>query len=618
MAFVRKKHKKNQDYFYIVESYRDGSKVRQRTLEYIGTLENLMNYAFRGWEADQQSDKEPITFKAYMHGSCMAMYWMAKLIGIEDILDRCLPPKTVKGMKRSTILLLAMIHRSIDPESKRAFSAWAAETSLPYHLRFDEEDLTSQAFWEAMDGISEEDILHAQHAIAARAMEMTGADLKTFHLDYTNYFTFIDSKNSRCVICRRGHNKQKRDDLRQFSLAMLTSFGLQVPLIWQLYEGNKNDKQEFPDFADLVTEELKRFGIDPAETVITFDGGSNSEENFSNLTFNFICSSSLTENKQLYDIDLDEYETITLDSGHKRLAYRVDDLTFCGVTGTGILTYSKALEEGQVAELKKTLEKTEDLCDVLNENLSNPRSRLFTELKRKEKETAREIKEAVEYNEKLKQEEPKRGKRRKEKEIPVWDEKEALREILASKVYKGNKQLRLFTSAELTGSSGSYKLVWSVDEDQKDAYIRRYYGKKLTCTNMKDWSTEKILDEYSEQECIETNIFKVSKDTDHFSIRPQYHWTDDKIRVHTFICLTAMIIAEMLRLRYEDAGITISKATLLSRLSHIHDGWIFRSEKAVSRTIENLDKEHADLWNIAEKLREECSSQSNTTTETDN
>ena len=79
MAFVRKKRKKNQDYFYIVESYRENGKPRQRILEYIGTLENLMSYALHGWQADQQNEEDPISFKAYMHGSCMAMYGPPKI-----------------------------------------------------------------------------------------------------------------------------------------------------------------------------------------------------------------------------------------------------------------------------------------------------------------------------------------------------------------------------------------------------------------------------------------------------------------------------------------------------------------------------------------------------------
>ena len=609
MAFVRKKKKKNQDYFYIVESYRDGASVKQRILEYIGTLENLMKLAMKGWENNKKDDSvqdDELSFKSYLHGSCMALWWTSQLIGIESILDHAFPAKSVKGMKRSKVLLLAMIHRAIDPESKRAFSSWASQTSLPYYLQFKAEDITSQAFWEAMDGISESDIRRASNMLVERVIKLTGINPKSFHLDYTNYYTFIDSKNGRCIICKRGHNKQKRDDLRQFSLAVLTSYALQVPLVWELYEGNKNDKLEFPDFVKMVTEELKSHGIDPCEAIVSFDGGSNSEENFKDLEFNFICSSSLSENKHLYDIDIAEYQSVQLENDHVRLAYRVNSLEFCGITGTGILTYSKDLEEGQVAELEKSIQKTKELCEELNERLRNPASRLYTELRKKKAETDRAIKEVIEYNEELRKQQKEKGKtKKKEKAIPIWDEHQVLVGILEGKIYRNNKKLKEFTTLELYIENDKYQLRWVIDEKLKGAYIRKYFGKKLTCTNMSNLSTEKILEEYSEQECIETNIFKVSKDNDHFSVRPQYHWTDDKIRVHTFLCLTAITIAEILRLRYENEGIKLTKAAMINKLSRIHDGWIFKNEKTVVRTIEKMDEESKRLWAVIETLKKE-------------
>ena len=604
MAFIRKKSKKGQDYYWIVESYRVGTKVRQRNLEYIGTVDELMKLALKGWKTENEKDTESmdkgLSFKAYIHGSCYALFLMAQLIGIEEILDKTLPPKTVRGMKRSRVLLLAMIHRAIDPQSKRAFAGWANETSLPYHLKFDAENLTSQAFWEAMDGISEEDMNQANRAICVRVMEMAGVNPRTFHLDYTNYYTFIDSKNGRCVICKRGHNKQKRDDLRQFSLAMLTSYLMQVPIIWQLYEGNKNDKQEFPDFTKFVTEELRERGIDPAEVTITFDGGSNSEENFKDLEFSFICSASLSENKELYDIDLDEYGTVDLGNGHSRLAYRVDNITFNGISGTGILTYSEALERGQVAELDRKIEKLRKVCDELNEKLTNTRTRIFTALRKRKKEVEQEIKEVNEYNRSIGPE-----SRKKKKPIPVWDELQEISKILNDKAYESNHLVKEFTSLTIKSEGGTYHISLNVDEGLKRAYIRKYYGKKFTCTNVRDWTTEKILREYCEQECIETNIFKVSKDCDHFSVRPQFHWTDDKIRVHTFICLTSMVIAEMLRMRFEEKGIKETKAALLDKLTAIHDGWIFKDEKKVERSVESLDKEKKELWDVVENMFDE-------------
>ena len=47
MAYIREKWKKGKPYYYIVESQRDGTKVRQRILEYIGTVDNLKEYALK-------------------------------------------------------------------------------------------------------------------------------------------------------------------------------------------------------------------------------------------------------------------------------------------------------------------------------------------------------------------------------------------------------------------------------------------------------------------------------------------------------------------------------------------------------------------------------------------
>ena len=74
-----------------------------------------------------------------------------------------------------------------------------------------------------MDGVTEDEVDAAQRAIVAELGRLFPGDLGSLHLDYTNYHTWIDSRNGRCTICLRGHNKQKRNDLRQFALAMLTA-----------------------------------------------------------------------------------------------------------------------------------------------------------------------------------------------------------------------------------------------------------------------------------------------------------------------------------------------------------------------------------------------------------
>ena len=620
MAFIRSKIKNGKPCYYIVESYRDGKAVRQRIIEYLGSAEKILPLALKGWQSTQKAkesesgiDFSKVTFKSYVHGSVMGLLYMAQYIGIEEILDEILPKKNIKGMTRGRVLLLAMIHRAVDPGSKRNFSNWVEQTSLPYHLKFEASALGSAEFWEAMDGISEDELKTAQRTIVKRISDITNIDLNRFHLDYTNYFTFINSKNGNCLICKRGHNKQKRDDLRQFSLAVLTAYSLQIPIIWDLYAGNKNDKSEFAEFSDKIKKELQKMSIIPEDVKITFDGGSNSEENFKNIGFHFICSHSLKGLPALYDIDISEYENVELSSGKTKLAYRIDNLTFSGVTGTGILTFSQDLLDGQLAELEKEITKIKNNVDDLNNKLKNPKSHIFSELNNRKKFIEAEIVQVKKYNDALKEElsQPKKGRRKKEKDEPIWDMEKELLQILAKKVYSGNQFASEFSSISIElqehNELKSYQIKLTIDNELKESYCNKYYGKKLTCTDYTSWSTSDILSEYANQECIENNIFKVSKDTRHFSVRPQYHWTDDKIRCHVFICLSAMIIAEMLRMRMEKAGLKLTKSAMLNKLSLINDGWIYNEGKKVVRAMGELDSNQKRMWNVIEDIKQSLS-----------
>ena len=622
MAFIRNKPRIRDgtkfDYFYIVENRREGNKVKQKVLEYIGPLEELKAFTMKlydGVKGKEQSSgtEDDLSFKAYDHGAGMALFWCAQSLGIEAMMDEVFTPKLIKGYPRSRVLLLAMLHRAIDPGSKNSFKTWASTTSLPYYLDFDPEDLTSASFWEAMDGITTQEIEKVWNKLVLKLIDVYGIDVRDFHLDYTNYFTFIDSNNGRCIICKRGHNKQKRDDLRQFSLAVLTSAELLIPIVWDLYEGNRNDKTEFAEFTTHVREQLEKLGIPVEEVTITFDGGSNSEENFKDLGFHFICAHSLVSHKDLYEIDLDKYEKVLLHNGTLKKAYRIDHETFSGVKGTGILTYSKALEEGQRAGLEKDIEKAQKISAELNEKLKKPRSKIFTDLQNAKKSVIAAQKEAEDYNKAIKAEQlerekegkPIKGRQKKLKAIPEWDEAKALQGIIENNIFSKGRYLKDFCKVTLvTEEDGARQIIFTVDEAEKEAYCKKYYGKKLTVTDRTDWTTEDILSEYCSQECIENGIFRVSKDTSHFSVRPQFHWTDDKIRVHVFICLAAIVIAEALRHNMELAGINIPKHRMLDRLNEIHDGWIYQGNNKVKRVVERLNGIHAKLWGAALKIRD--------------
>ncbi len=632
MAFVKTNVSKGHEYYTITESYRENGKIKHRKLYYIGDKEALKAYALKGYlfmknyeegklpdknkpPPDENAEDLVRSLKTFSHGATASLLWTAELLDVQDILDDVLTGKTVKGLSRSTVLTLASIQRAVKPASKRAFADWADGTSLPYMVGFDAQDLTSQDFWEAMDGISEDELQKCWARIVQKIVNLFDLDISTFHLDYTNYFTWISSKNKRSLICHRGHNKQKRDDLRQFCLAALTAMELQIPIVWEMYPGNTNDKSEFEEFVKLVHEQLPNCGLQTSDITIIFDGGSNSEDNFNDLCFDYICAHSLTGIKNLYDIDLSEYKRYSLSNGKERLGYFLDELEFSGQKGSGILTYSQDLRDGKVAEMHKDIDKAMKAISEMNDRLLNPKSRIFSTLEKERKEFVKIQQEAIEYNRELERQQRKeqesgdstekkrKGAPKKPKEIPVWNMGTSLKAILENYVFQGRKYLKHFSSIILKEISGVYQVSMSVNETLKGAYIDKYYGKKLTVTSHTNWTAEQILEQYGGQECIENSVFRDSKNTDHYAVRPQYHYTDDKILVHVFCTMLGLAMGEVLRKLLQAEGCSLTKVALMSELEKIRDGWIVLSDmKSALRVLEDMDEDQQKIWNCILKI----------------
>lgn len=552
MAFLRNKKCKGKDYYVMVENRRVNGKVKQYTLETIGTWDKVLERFSSYWNKEN-SQSVTATFEAFIHGAPYALYRIAQQLGIEEILDKTLPERQRNGIKRSTSLILAAIHRACDPGSKNAFSAWFKKTSLPYYLKIDPASMTSQHFWEQMDGLENGHIERAEDMIAEAITALFPDDLEFLSLDYTNYYTFIDSNNTRNNICRRGHNKQKRNDLRQFSLAVITTKATGIPLVTHMYEGNKNDQTEFTDFVEMIRNRFKLY--DPEKMTLIFDGGSNTMDNINQLEPHFICSFSLSNAKSLLDIDIDEYYDIPLKE--RTVRGFMMDADVWGVKRRCVLTESTALRKGQTAELKRGIKKFKEEIAHLEGQIANPKARI--------KKDADSLKKRAEG------------------------------------FLKGKKHLKDF----ITITADDYQVSYTIDREAQEKIERKWFGKKLTITDHIDWEEEEILEAYYSQECVE-KVFRDTKDTNHFSLRPVYHWTDQKIRVHVFICLLSLVLGQILMKEMEKKGIQISKDKMLDELNGIYDGWVIQSatgkKMSFTRVLGKMTKEQKELWEVVSEL----------------
>ena len=334
MASLQRRTVKGIDYWSLVESRRVNGKPRPVVIEYFGNtksfIEKLMN--------DRNENK---MLKSYSHGDTCALMKIAERLDVEQILDNIFTTRMRKGIKRSTSLLLIALQSICNPGSKSEFDSWIKTTTLPYDCNLPMESLSGRRLWEQMDNISEFELAKAEDAIVQKVFSLYNFGLEKIALDYTNYFSYISSSNDRCEIAKRGHNKQKRNDLRQYSMALITTKESGLPLCSHIYEGNKNDKTIFAEYLDVLKARIPSY--DPTTITLVFDGGGNTKDNLKALETHYICSFSLSSCKDLYDIALSEYTDVVV-NGKKIKCYRLTQEIW-NKEQECILTYSQSLYE---------------------------------------------------------------------------------------------------------------------------------------------------------------------------------------------------------------------------------------------------------------------------------
>ena len=164
---------------------------------------------------------------------------------VEHIDRHC--PKRRQGLTTGQYLAIAAINRAISPRSKRSMWDWFCQTVLRRHLpAASPAALNSQRFWDHMDAVKPEAATAIWKDLIKDVVQREGIDLSSICYDGTNFYTFLDTFNTRCSLAVRGKNKQVRDNLRQVSYALFCVADGQLPLFYEVYEGNRNDSRQFP------------------------------------------------------------------------------------------------------------------------------------------------------------------------------------------------------------------------------------------------------------------------------------------------------------------------------------------------------------------------------------
>ncbi len=497
MAFLSSRSSRGKTYWSICESRRIDGKPRNIPIEYLGTAQSLLR---------RLRDEEDFSIKSYSHGDTAVLLDVAVELGIVEIIDKNIPvngkgEKPIRdGLTVGGTFLLGAIGRACRPTSKMGWYSWCKTTSLEYCLKTSFKSIDSQHFWDQMDFLPVHSIPKIEEEIVKRLIEKHKIKLDCLFFDTSNFFTFIDSQNKHCDIPQRGRNKQKRADLRQIGVALLASREEQLPLFHKTYRGNKNDITVFKEVFPTLLNRLKSISKELADITVIFDKGNNSKENFRKLDSEkdlyYVGSLVPSYFKDLIEEANKEFTTIKVRDQETSVFRRRKEIW--GKERTCVVIISEQLKQGQIHGIYQNLKKKYKLLDEFKQQIENPQKR---------------------------------------KKITKKDIESRLDKIVQGQFIQ---DILKYEIIELSDGQPSYN--YFIDEVAFEKLKEETLGRRILVTNRYEWSNEEIILAYRGQSKVEY-AFKNLKNPYHLAIRPQYHWTDQKIEAHILMCLIGYLLS---------------------------------------------------------------------------
>ena len=563
MASLQPVRVKGHTYWRIVESRRVNGKPRPVPVLYLGKADDLLA---------RLRAAETVKVRSLAHGHVAALHSLAAELDIAGAIDRVLassgrrapatrrPAKTAAprpsdGLSVGQSLVLAAVGRACHPTSKRGFADWAQTTTLAELTGVDTSRLTSQHFWDQMDQVPVEAVPLIERDVLARVLERFEIPLETLLFDATNFFTFIASTNTKASLPARGHQKQKRDDLRQVGVALLCSRAGGIPLWHCTYGGNVSDAKCFAAALPLLHARLRELKRDIDCITFVYDKGNVSLANqalVDQAKLHYVTALTAASQRGLVD-EANAHMTPVLVDGDVIPVFRSQRMIW-DQQRTAVVLVSQRLQDGQARGVLQHVASATKWLDDLASTLA-------------------------------------RGTQRRDRARIQRDIETRL---------KGRQFLGRVLKFHLTGEDPKLSLAYEFDNAAFEALRDTTLGRVVLITSRHDWSTPDIISTYHSQAHIEA-VFRNWKDPLHVSIRPQFHWTDQKLHVHVLLCVLAYLLARLLLLRARQVDPALdSIRALLDRLARIrlatvalplpHGKW------RVTSQLEEMDEAEAALW----------------------
>ena len=301
----------------------------------------------------------------------------------------------------------------------------------------------------------------------------------------------------------------------------------------------------------LIKERLKSFKAGLSNLTIVFDKGNVSKANqqrVDDLKLHYVTGMTVASQKKLVGTANQNLSPVVLDDEETVMAYRTEARIW-GKRRTAVVLISETLKQGQIRGILQHVTKAgkwlADLADTLG-----------------------------------------RGKQKRDRATLERDIQKRL---------NGRQHLRHVLTYRLDGQEPKLTLTYQFHQQALDRLANETLGRLVLITDRKEWTTAEIIGGYRSQANIEA-LFAHLKDPVHIALRPQFHWTDQKLHVHVFTCVLAHLLARLLFLKAQRAKMPFrSQEKLLETLGNVRSSTVLQrygsSKKLhVANILEDVDE----------------------------
>lgn len=523
MGSIIRKKIKGGTYYYYVESKRVDGKPKLVNQKYLGNAESLRDkYTLSLQENALYSD-----IAAF--GDITLFFDLAQRLDIIGMINQIVP-KRKQGVSTGEYILTAALNRAVNPTSKNGLKEWYADTCLPLVTGHRPSDFSAQNFWNNTN-IASESLCAIEDAIVAKVVEQYKLDTSRLIYDATNFFTYMNT-NNESKLAQRGHSKEKRNDLKIIGASLMVTPDHNIPLFHETYPGNRPDAEQFSETLKQLSERHTRVLGRVPDVTIVFDRGNNSLENIKFIACmeprpHYVGGLTSSQCKDLYDVPINAYLPLRAGFHNGETAYRTTKEVF-GREHTVVMLRNPRLLEGQLQGIRNNAAKAISQLEQLQKKLEDRKVGIV-----------------------------KKGKR-----PTVESTVKNVENILHAEYMKD------LISFAVTEDGGHLTLEFNWHGEMLESLTQRKLGKTAFFTDRDDFSNEEIISAYRSAWHVE-HAFRQMKDPDHLAVRPVFHWTDDRIRIHIFCCVLAYRLCCLIQKELDTMGIELSIDRILDETAKV-------------------------------------------------